>query len=105
MTDKMNGWRPINSAPRDGTLIDVWCKMSEEAAEDFDGKPYGIRMTDVSWHNADECGGVFPHEGWVKVMDDGNFYLLANEEHADNFGSLCWVPTHWRSIPDGPEAP
>lgn len=45
-------WQPIESAPRDGTLVDLWHKD-------------GFRLTDTWWDDEDEI--------WVCLFPDGDF--------------------------------
>jgi hypothetical protein len=47
-------WQPIETAPRDGTVVDLWCKD-------------GFRMTDQWWDDSDgdAC--------WVCLFDDRMF--------------------------------
>lgn len=66
-------WRPISSAPLDGTEVDLWCKPPDY--------PCGGRATDCHYH----CGkwlkyGADPEVGFIKI------------ENA----------THWRPLPDPP---
>jgi hypothetical protein len=36
-------WQPISTAPRDGTLVDLW------------GAEYGDRIPDAYWHTHENC--------------------------------------------------
>ena len=68
-------WQPIETAPKDGTYIDLWVSG-----------PYnkGCRITDC-WF---ECG-----QWWKDYGRDGE--LKADQMKGDE-------PTHWMPIPDGP---
>ena len=67
-------WQPIETAPRDGTVIDLWCShgripcCSWRVAGNFNG--------DSAWHN--ESG--FPIE----------------------YGHPKKIPTHWMPLPEPP---
>ncbi len=74
-------WQPIETAPKDGTKIDVllW--------------GWG-RLSDIAWEELEGFGPPYPEETWC-----------------DGFGNPCWTPmegpksiTHWRPI-NAPEAP
>lgn len=69
-------WQPIDTAPKDGTKVDLWCK------------DYG-RLCDVEW-----CGSspINPSGHWVGDVLD--FF------HTDK----SWFPaTHWMHPPEPPE--
>lgn len=86
-----NGWLPIETAPKDGTLIDVWCP--------WDGNERGgIRLTDVSWHAADEWT---PHTGWSRITDDGDMDMVEIPPTC-RFGLPPWNPSHWQPLPNPP---
>ena len=67
------GWKPISTAPKDGTKIDIWC---------FNGE----RWTDAFWHQ----GLGY----WV--MDWGG--PRGERGTITPFGQ----PTHWMPIPERP---
>jgi hypothetical protein len=84
------GWRPIETAPRDGSKIDVWI---EDA-----------RHTNVFWgrpdHSCGEAGDYCDccpsYDAWVCA--DMNDYLTGDE------GFACDDPTHWMPLPPSPAA-
>ena len=48
----MSDWKPIETAPKDGTVIDLWHKN-------------GFRITDVWWDDEDEI--------WTNLLPDSDF--------------------------------
>jgi hypothetical protein len=74
------GWQPIETAPRDGTPIDIWGEVGNHADEE-DG-----RITDAYWH-AGLKGFVF----WCQELEYGD-------------GALQFIksPTHWMPLPNPP---
>lgn len=84
-------WKRIETAPRDGRLVDLWC-----VSPWCEAKP--VRLTDCSWHDADD---LFPWTGWVRIVDDGNIDAVecpATTQH----GLPPWQPTHWMFPPAAP---
>ena len=79
-------WLPIETAPKDGTVIDVW----------VDGEFPG-RRTDVSWRVPTVS------EWWVH--GDDTIETLDPTWH-DPFGPLgkSEPPTHWQPLPAPPDA-
>lgn len=71
----MTDWQPISTAPKDGTVIDLWIKTP-------DG---GYREPDAHWGNGD-LG-----KGWVTVAGDDQWNL-------ENDGEI----THWQPLPSPP---
>ena len=70
-------WRPIETAPRDGTRIDIW-------GTNPDGS--GCRVANVCWG---------PVADWMgRERADWQHY------HVDAF-----TPTHWMPLPSPPETP
>ena len=66
-------WRPIETAPKDGTVIDLW-----------DGK-YMHRVTNVRWgHQRWQDGKPVGEKEWGLITHDGK-------------------PTHWMPLPKRPE--
>jgi hypothetical protein len=72
------GWRPIESAPKDGTPVDLW--MSR-----------GYRVTDAHWGEMepDDDGEDWPDHAW---FDDHGDMVEGEDNRA----------THWRPVPDAP---
>lgn len=74
-------WEPIETAPKDGTIIDVWLGDADASDVEF----YCGRDTrrSASWRWLD--GKWRPEMGLVSVP-------------------MFVVPTHWRPLPKGPRA-
>lgn len=73
----VGNWQPIDTAPLDGTEVDLWCSNSSALTAGAG------RVTDCHFH----CGewlrfGADNEIGWVRVHN----------------------ATHWMSIPEGPAA-
>lgn len=81
-TPDANGWLPIETAPKDGTPVDLWAERVELGGYD--------RVTDCSWElMTDWTGDEF--FGWSGL-------------HITLYRSYK-SPTHWRPIPQGPVQP
>jgi hypothetical protein len=80
-------WQPIETAPRDGTLIDVW-----HVCIDPTWRPGGeeMRYTDVKWMTSDEGHGWHSYD---EIIDD--WRLLCGEPH--------YRVTHWMPTPTAPQ--
>ena len=78
------GWQPIETAPRDGTLVDLWVRLPDGSA---------IRLADCYW-GRDQRGkrGKCWH---APYMDYQAEYGPVPRNHAI---------THWRPLPAPPEA-
>ena len=77
-----DGWRPIETAPRDGTVIDVWLGRAEPEDVEFYCGPGNTRRA-ASWH-------------WHK----GKFRPAMGLE--DAVPPVFVQPTHWRPLPPPP---
>lgn len=75
----MNGWKPIESAPRDGSRVDLWVSYG-------DGE--GDRVPDCWWQ-------------------DGGWAFDWHHDRGSIAMSLGWAeaPTHWMPLPTPPEPP
>lgn len=73
-----NPWQTIDSAPRDGTLIDLWAKWWRADTDTF----IGTRVPDCRWVS------VSGHERW-------------SSEHAATPHNSRF--THWMAKPAPPE--
>jgi len=83
-------WLPIETAPRDGTVVDLWIKTE-----------YGnFRITDCKWGNSD-----WNHSGtgqWIFEARD------ESETHRDAWHDVFYVygdgsVTHWMPLPEPPK--
>lgn len=72
----MDSWQPIETAPKDGTVIDLW-----------DGH-YGVRVTNARWD----------HHYWLNGVPQGE----KSWGRDDRDGPFCAKPTHWMPLPTPP---
>lgn len=78
MMDELGGWRPIDSAPKDGNVVDLWA---------------GIRYPSCKWMVSEARGDDIEHWrhlSWHTTFDDW-FWIDIQAE-----------PTHWRPLPQPP---
>lgn len=69
-------WKPIETAPKDGTIIDLWDDM------------YKCRVTGARWaHHRCENGKPIGEKSWGRNSIDGPF---------------VGIPTHWMPLPKPP---
>jgi hypothetical protein len=71
-------WKPIETAPKDETTVDLWVKTT-------DSREFGFRLT-----NAHYC------------PEEGNWLINAGglEGYEELTGAIA---THWRPLPEPPE--
>lgn len=72
----MSEWRPIETAPKDGTRVDLWASWDD----------CGVRLANAFW----DTGRRFP--GWVISVND---YGVLDERQF----------THWMPLPAPPMTP
>jgi hypothetical protein len=77
------GWQPIDSAPKDGTEILVYCPAGQQAKS---GWAFGPAIQSVKWD------GSLTHQNSM-------WWTLTGYHEAD-----AWPePTHWMPLPPPPE--
>lgn len=68
-------WQPIETAPKDGTTIDLWCRNISH------GSTGAVRAPDSFWDDE------------VQKWEDRHGWILETK----------WKPTHWMPLPAGPK--
>lgn len=84
MAELDQNWQPIATAPKDGTVIDIWAN--------------GWRRTDCHWGKPDHsCGeaGEYCDSDWHTAEPDWVDSLFGEFLHVKN-------PTHWMHLPKPP---
>ncbi len=73
----MTDWQPIETAPKDGTRIDLW---AETVFPGYNGK----RFINCRWG---KNPGPFEDSKWLNLPHN----------------PLNWAPTHWMLLPEPPQ--
>jgi hypothetical protein len=74
----MTEWQPIESVPRDGTVVDCWCGGQRSASCFWEPDPLP----------------EFPGEGEWRQM--------YSEAYGSSFSLMDFSPTHWMPLPAPP---
>lgn len=81
----MSEWQPIDTAPKDGTVVDVWS----------DGQRYADARFDVPGDpDCEPDGSVAPtwvHLDWHTTYDVWEYFEIVPQ------------PTHWMPLPEPPK--
>jgi hypothetical protein len=77
-------WLPIETAPKDGTEIDVWEYCHDPKWRPDVGIEHGMRLTNVRWYEGH----------WEQWSDEGNWLWLWPEHY---------TISHWLPIPTAPK--
>ncbi len=81
-----DAWRGMESAPKDGTKIDLWIKPDGQSTTGEQWPEY--RVADAYWQGTEKRGWW-----WTQNRDyDGNDGVMGRDE----------IPTHWRPLPEAP---
>lgn len=99
--DKVTEWQPIETAPKDGTVIIAWCNHSADPYFLQDGKrltPYGANAEGMS-HAEDGVNLVYWHDAFNEI----EYTIPAWWCVSDGTGEIAANPTHWMPLPSTPE--
>lgn len=85
----MTDWQPMETAPKDGTLVDLWCD--------------GERVPNCSYQHSSYPFGGEKDWGWFREHDEFSWYhVWLDRWIADEFNR---PPTHWMPLPYAPLTP
>lgn len=90
--DLVPQWQPIETAPKDGTEIDLWVNCGRGS----------FRVTNCRWGQSDWAGRY--HKDWIYMKrddDDPHRDALADVEYDFGVNSV----THWQPLPQPPATP
>lgn len=84
----MNNWQPIETAPRDGTLIDLW--IINQDNDNF-------RITDAYWNKYDNAW-------WAPYKNYGEGGKAETSYKNTKTGNEMFEKaTHWMPLPEPPQ--
>jgi len=78
-------WQPIETAPKDGALIDVWAKYPNG----------GYRYTNVQWRQP-EYDRIDGHQCWCEY----DWHTTYDDWY---WSEIEYEVTHWMPIPEPPK--
>ena len=100
------GWHPIETAPKDGTVIDLWMEDSRfggHRVADAYWNPSGIRRTwkDGKWQDIADACWYAPN--FERDFQDGCCETRRVAVDSERWGKWIWdEATHWRPVPAPP---
>lgn len=88
----MSEWQPIETAPKDGTVVDLWLDYGGRGL-DYGGR--GCRKMDCKWRSSVDEGDPSTY-GWFS-------YEKLDYDVGYDWSMFSGEPTHWMPRPEPPK--
>lgn len=85
-------WRPIETAPKDGTLI-LLCRAGYQPVLGLWLNTAALKVARVHYHDR--------HDGVWMAFDPGGYF--ESDDDLRDFIKGDYSPTHWADCPEGPD--
>lgn len=92
-------WQPIETAPKDGTIIVLWCP---KGIDRLYASPVAAKHVCIGYYG--DSGALYQNEGWWSVESREEIWGYGSELTGPMSETECLSaePTHWLPLPPAP---